>query len=141
MRFKIHSISDIITNSSSEVFLVSKDSEIKNIKGLQEKLNLGDVSDLLKFIHTYSWSIDKDYNHGDLCITLDHIRDITDAFSNYFNDSDWNDNISKIGILRDEMYKVFAKSFKDIVAIVIDNGYYYKFIADNPNLKYENFPY
>ena len=43
MRFKIHSISDIITNSSSEVFLVSKDSEIKNIKGLQEKLNLGDV--------------------------------------------------------------------------------------------------
>ena len=25
MRFKIHSISDIITNSSSEVFLVSKD--------------------------------------------------------------------------------------------------------------------
>lgn len=28
MRFKIHSISDIITNSSSEVFLVSKDSEI-----------------------------------------------------------------------------------------------------------------
>lgn len=55
MRFKIHSISDIITNSSSEVFLVYKDSEIKNIKGLQEKLNLGDVSDLLKFIHTYSW--------------------------------------------------------------------------------------
>ena len=53
MRFKIHSISDIITNSSSEVFLVSKDS--KNIKGLQEKLNLGDVSNLLKFIHTYSW--------------------------------------------------------------------------------------
>lgn len=141
MRFKIHSISDIITNSSSEVFLVSKDSEIKNIKGLQEKLNLGDVSDLLKFIHTYSWGIDKDYNHGDLCITLDHIRDITNAFSNYFNDSDWDDNISKIGILRDEMYKVFAESFKDIVAIVIDNGYYYKFIADNPNLKYENFPY
>ena len=34
MRFKIHSISDIITNSSSEVFLVSKDSEIKNIKGI-----------------------------------------------------------------------------------------------------------
>ena len=141
MRFKIHSISDIITNSSSEVFLVSKDSEIKNIKGLQEKLNLGDVSDLLKFIHTYSWGIDKDYNHGDLCITLDHIRDTTDAFSNYFNDSDWDDNISKIGILRDEMYKVFAESFKDIVAIVIDNGYYYEFIADNPNLKYENFPY
>lgn len=141
MRFKIHSISDIITNSSSEVFLVSKDSEIKNIKGLQEKLNLGDVSDLLKFIHTYSWGIDKDYNYGDLCITLDHIRDITDAFSNYFNDSDWDDNISKIGILRDEMYKVFAESFKDIVAIVIDNGYYYEFIAGNPNLKYENFPY
>ena len=112
-----------------------------NIKGLQEKLNLGDVSDLLKFIHTYSWGIDKDYDHGDLCITLDHIRDITDAFSNYFNDSDWDDNISKIGILRDEMYKVFAESFKDIVAIVIDNGYYYEFIADNPNLKYENFPY
>lgn len=98
MRFKIHSISDIITNSSSEVFLVSKDSEIKNIKGLQEKLNLGDVSDLLKFIHTYSWGIDKDYNHGDLCITLDHIRDITDAFGNYFYDSDWDDNTSKIGI-------------------------------------------
>lgn len=141
MRFKIHSISDIITNSSSEVFLVSKDSGIKNIKGLQEKLNLGDVSDLLKFIHTYSWGIDKDYNYGDLCITLDHIRDITDAFSNYFNDSDWDDNISKIGILRDEMYKVFAESFKDIVAIVINNVYYDEFIADNPNLKYENFPY
>lgn len=141
MRFKIHSISDIITNSSSEVFLVSKDSEIKNIKGLQEKLNLGDVSDLLKFIHTYSWGIDKDYNYGDLCITLDHIRNITDAFSNYFNDSDWDDNISKIGILRDEMYKVFAESFKDIVAIVIDNGYHYEFIVNNPNLKYENFPY
>lgn len=85
--------------------------------------------------------IDKDYNHVDLCITLDHIRDITDAFSNYFYDSDWNDNILKIGILRDEMYKVFAESFKDIVAIVIDNGYHYEFIADNPNLKYENFPY
>lgn len=141
MRFKIHSISDIITNSSSEVFLVSKDSGIKNIKGLQEKLNLGDVSDLLKFIHTYSWGIDKDYNYGDLCITLDHIRDITDAFSNYFNDSDWDDNISKIGILRDEMYKVFAESFKDIVAIVINNVYHDEFIADNPNLKYENFPY
>ena len=141
MRFKTHSISDIITNSSSEVFLVSKDSEIKNIKGLQEKLNLGDVSDLLKFIHTYSWGIDKDYNHGDLCITLDHIRDITNAFSNYFNDSDWDDNILKIGILRDEMYKVFAESFKDIVAIVINSGYHYEFIADNPNLKYENFPY
>ena len=137
MRFKIHSISDIITNSSSEVFLVSKDSEIKNIKGLQEKLNLGDVSDLLKFIHTYSWGIDKDYNHGDLCI----IRDITDAFGNYFYDSDWDDNTSKIGILRDEMYKVFAESFKNIVAIVIDNGYHYEFIAYNPNLKYENFPY
>ena len=40
MRFKIHSISDIITNSSSEVFLVSKDSEIKNIKGLQSALGL-----------------------------------------------------------------------------------------------------
>ena len=52
-----------------------------------------------------------------------------------------DDNISKIGILRDEMYKVFAESFKDIVAIVIDNGYHYEFIADNPNLKYENFPY
>lgn len=141
MRFKIHSISDIITNSSSEVFLVSKDSEIKNIKGLQEKLNLGDVSDLLKFIHTYSWGIDKDYNHGDLCITLDHIRDITNAFSNYFNDSDWDDNISKIGILRNEMYKVFAESFKDIVAIIINNGYHDEFITDNPNLKYENFPY
>lgn len=141
MRFKIHSISDIITNSSSEVFLVSKDSEIKNIKGLQEKLNLGDVSDLLKFIHTYSWGIDKDYNYGDLCITLDHIRDITDAFSNYFNDSDWDDNISKIGILRDEMYKVFAESFKDVVAIIINNDYHDEFITDNPNLKYENFPY
>lgn len=52
-----------------------------------------------------------------------------------------DDNTSKIGILRDEMYKVFAESFKDIVAIVIDNGYHYEFIADNPNLKYENFPY
>lgn len=85
--------------------------------------------------------IDKDYNYRDLCITLDRIRDIDEAFSNYFDNSDWDNNTSKISILNKEMYKVFAESFKNVVAIIINNDYHDEFIADNPNLKYENFPY
>lgn len=85
--------------------------------------------------------IDKDYNYGDLCITLDRIRDIDEAFSNYFDNSDWDNNTSKISILKKEMYKVFAESFKNVVAIIINNDYHDEFITNNPNLKYENFPY
>lgn len=85
--------------------------------------------------------IDKDYNYRDLCITLDRIRDIDEAFSNYFDNSDWDNNTSKISILNKEMYKVFAESFKNVVAIIINNDYHDEFITNNLNLKYENFPY
>lgn len=141
MRFKIHSISDIITNSSSEVFLVSKDSKInKNVEGIEEILNLGEEDDMIKFLQVYAGCIN-DYNDGELCKKLKYISDIEEAFSVcYFKSLDKEDT-SDIQSLHKEISSLYSKYFKDIIAIVVNNNYHTEFILDNPDLDYEIFSY
>ena len=138
---KLHSISDIITNSSSEVFLVFKDSEInKNVEGIEEILNLGEENDMITFLHVYARCIN-DYNDGELCKKLKCISDIEEAFSNYsFKGLDKEDT-SDIQSLHKEISSLYSKYFKDIIAIVVDNNYHTEFTSGNPDLDYEIFWY
>lgn len=138
---KIHSISDIITNSSSEVFLVSKDSEInKNVEGIEEILNLGEESDMITFLHAYARCIN-DYDDGELCKKLKCISDIEEAFSNYSFKSLDKEDTSDIQSLHKEISSLYSKYFKDIIVIVVDNNYHTEFTSNNPDLDYEIFWY
>lgn len=138
---KIHSISDIITNSSSEVFLVSKDSEInKNVEGIEEILNLGEESDMITFLHVYARCIN-DYIDGELCKKLKCIYDIEEAFSDYRFMSSDDEDTSDIQSLHKEISSLYSKYFKDIIAIIVDNNYHTEFTLGNPNLDYEIFNY
>ena len=138
---KIHSISDIITNSSSEVFLVSKDSKInKNVEGIVEILSLGEENDMIKFLHVYAGCIN-DYNDGELCKKLKCISDIEEAFSNYRFKSLDEEDTSDIRSLHKEISSLYSKYFKDIIVIVVDNNYHTEFTSGNPDLDYEIFWY
>lgn len=138
---KIHSISDIITNSSSEVFLVSKDSKInKNVEGIEEILNLGEESDMITFLHVYARCIN-DCDNGELCKKLKCISDIEEAFSNYSFKSLDKEDTSDIQSLHKEISSLYSKYFKDIIVIVVDNNYHTEFTSDNPDLDYEIFWY
>lgn len=138
---KLHSISDIITNSSSEVFLVSKDNKInKNVEGIEEILSLGEESDMIKFLHIYARCIN-DCDNGELCKKLKCISDIEEAFSNYSFKSLDKEDTSDIQSLHKEISSLYSKYFKDIIVIVVDNNYHTEFTSDNPDLDYEIFLY
>ena len=108
----INSITDVITNSSTSVFVVHKESDIDSIKEL--------VNAIL--------SIDGNYTFDDLfeiSLELDHytmeryLDDLSEEFDDLKNDNDWDKILGsyskeKLSKLTDELWEL------------IDNDWYWK---------------
>jgi hypothetical protein len=109
MNFKIQSISDVITNSSTEVFIVIHYSDIEAIKNIVNAILRIDSD--LKFDDLFEASFEvEEY-------ALERILDCWDEYKNYFNDAeqpkDYEELDKMIHSLSEASIKLLSGDFND----------------------------
>ena len=109
MNFKIQSISDVITNSSTEVFIVIHYSDIEAIKNIVNAILRIDSN--LKFDDLFEASFEvEEY-------ALERMFDCWDDFKSYFNDSeqpkDYDELDKMVHSLSEASLKLLASDFND----------------------------
>lgn len=109
MNFKIQSISDVITNSSTEVFIVIHYSDIEAIKNIVNAILRIDSD--LKFDDLFEASFEvEEY-------ALERIFDCWDDYKNYFNDAeqpkDYEELDKMIHSLSEASIKLLSGDFND----------------------------
>lgn len=114
---KIKSITDIITNSSSEVFCYKIDQEYEDLKKAVPEMKFTEfrtLEDVRKFVTSkdyYGWDIISDSesqcNHGESCPEPD--------YDFYSIDNEWLiDKLKKSGKTDDEIWDFFKVAYTDI---------------------------
>lgn len=109
----INSVSDVITNSSSELFIINdKNTTLDHLKNIINPILDG-------YYEPFVFNLD--------------------TFRKWVESSE--EDTSDIQSLHKEISSLYSKYFKDIIAIIVDNNYHTEFTLGNPNLDYEIFNY
>lgn len=111
---KIIGYSDVITNSSSEVFVIKGEDYEKLSDEIKEKFDLVTEDNLIKtLLESADWDLGEEHHaFKEACV---HMLDIPDflCYWNYYNMDAWEE-LEKIHS-RKEIYEFFRPAFKDCV--------------------------